>query len=124
MNYKKVLHYQPWLKLVNKNDISKRLLRLTKGDIFVAYNNTKDTFEVHSVNSFRLNESSIQVAIEPHMVNGFLVNDYKANNLKAHGRSLEDRREKVTRLYEKKENERFDTEQALKAIERTIGTKI
>ena len=124
MNYKQVLRYQPWLKLINKGDISKRLLRLTKGDIFITYNMTKDTYEVHSVNSFRINESSIQVAIEPEMVNGFLVNDFKANNLKQHGQRLEDQREKVTRIYARQEDERFNLNDLLSMIERTMGTKL
>lgn len=124
MNYKQVLRYQPWLKLINRGDISKRLLRLTKGDIFIAYNTTKDTYEVHSVKSFRINESSIQVAIDSNMVNGFLVNDFKANNLRQHGLELEDQRDKATRLYERHEEDRFKTEDILKAIERTMGTKL
>ena len=124
MNYKQVLRYQPWLKLINRGDISKRLLRLTKGDIFIAYNTTKNTYEVHSVKSFRINESSIQVAIEPEMVNGFIVNDYKANNLQQNSLRLEDDREKLSRIYARHEEERFNLEDLLKTIERTLGTKL
>ena len=124
MNHKQVLRYQPWLRLVNKHNISDRLLSLTNGDIFIAFNTRKDTYELHSVKSFRLSAGSSNANLEPEFVNGFIVTDFKANNLRKFAIDLESQRQRSDYLYKKAEEKRASLNDMLKIVERTIGTKI
>ncbi len=124
MNHKQVLRYQPWLRYVNKHHISDRLLNLTNGDIFVAFNTRTGYFELHSVNSFRLSAGSSNAPLEPEFVNGFIITDFKANNHKKFGMEIESQRQKKDYLFKKAEEKRSSLDNMLKTIERTIGTKI
>jgi hypothetical protein len=124
MNYKDVLRYQRELRFTNKNNISNRMLNLSTGDLFVAYNVLKGNYELHSVENFKINGISYNVTLEPEMVNGFLFNDFKANNLKMFVKEVQDKREKTNYRYEQAEEKRFDQTSNLNIIERTIGTKV
>lgn len=124
MNHKQILRYQPWLRFVNKHSISDRLLNLTNGDIFIAFNTRTGYFELHSVKSFKLSAGSSNAPLDPEFVNGFILNDYKLNNHKKNGLELESQRQKQEYLQTKAEEKRDSLDQKLKIIERTIGTKI
>jgi hypothetical protein len=124
MNYKQVLKYQPELRFTNKNNISVRMLNLSNEDLFVAYNVIKCNYELHSVENYKINGISYNVTLEPEMVNGFLFNDYKANNLKMFVNEVQDRREKTNYRLEQAEENRFNQVNSLDIIERTIGTKV
>lgn len=124
MNYKQVMRYQPWLRLVNKFSISDRLLELTNGDMFVAFNVIKQVYELHSVKSFRLSAGSLNATLEEEFVNGFIYSDFKANNHRKFRMELESQRQRNNRLYDKYEEDRMKTEDMLKTVERTIGTKL
>ena len=124
MTYLDVLKYQPELRLTNIYNISLRMLELTKGDLFIAYNVLKGVHEVHSVENFKINNISFNVALEPEMVNGFVYNDYKANNLKMFVKEVQDKREKTNYLLEQSNDKRQDKLASLEVIERTIGTKL
>jgi hypothetical protein len=124
MNYKQVLRYQPELRFTNKNNISVRMLNLSNEDLFVAYNVIKCNYELHSVENYKINGISYNVTLEPEMVNGFLFNDYKANNLKMFVNEVQDRREKTNYRLEQAEENRFNQVNSLDIIERTIGTKV
>jgi hypothetical protein len=124
MNYKQVLRYQPELRFTNKNNISVRMLNLSNEDLFVAYNVIKCNYELHSVENYKINGISYNVTLEPEMVNGFLFNDYKANNLKMFVNEVQDRREKTNYRLEQAEENRFNQVNSLNIIERTIGTKV
>lgn len=124
MTYQDILRHQPWLTLINRHNVSDRLLEVSRGDLFVVFNHIHQTYEVHSVESYKINGYSQNATIENNMVNGFLVNDYKATNLKEHGEELSSYRDKTNRLYDKHEEKRFDTSRLLKSIERTLGTKL
>jgi hypothetical protein len=100
------------------------MLELTKGDLFIAYNVLKGVHEVHSVENFKINNISFNVALEPEMVNGFVYNDYKANNLKMFVKEVQDKREKTNYLLEQSNDKRQDKLASLEVIERTIGTKL
>ncbi len=54
MTYKNILKYQPWLRFVNINNISTRLLNYSKGDIFIVYNTLTENYELHSISAFKL----------------------------------------------------------------------
>jgi hypothetical protein len=124
MNYIDVLRYQPELRFINQYNISLRMLELTKGDLFVAYNVIKALYEVHSVENYKQNCISFNVALELEMVNGFLFNDYKINNLKMFVYEVKNRREKTNYLYDKAEEESQAMLASLNIVERTIGTKV
>jgi hypothetical protein len=124
MNYKHVLRYQPELRLSNRYNISDRMLKLTKGDLFIAYNVIKGVHEVHSVENFKINNISFNVALTDEMVNGFIYNDYKANNLKMFVNEVKDRREKTNHLYDKAEENSQSKLSSLEIVERTLGTKL
>jgi hypothetical protein len=124
MNYIDVLRYQPELRFINQYNISLRMLELTKGDLFVAYNVIKAVYEVHSVENYKQNCISFNVALESEMVNGFLFNDYKINNLKMFVYEVKNRREKTNYLYDKAEEESQAMLASLNIVERTIGTKV
>jgi hypothetical protein len=124
MNYIDVLRYQPELRFINQYNISLRMLELTKGDLFVAYNVIKALYEVHSVENYKQNCISFNVALELEMVNGFLFNDYKINNLKMFVYEVKNRREKTNYLYDKAEEESQAMLGSLNIVERTIGTKV
>ena len=124
MNYIDVLRYQPELRFINQYNISLRMLELTKGDLFVAYNVIKALYEVHSVENYEQNCISFNVALELEMVNGFLFNDYKINNLKMFVYEVKNRREKTNYLYDKAEEESQAMLASLNIVERTIGTKV
>lgn len=124
MNYKQVLRYQPELRFINTNNLSNRMLKLTRGDLFVAYNVIKAAYEVHSVENFKINCMSYNVSLEKEMLNGFLYNDYKANNLRMFVKEVEDRRAKTNYRLEQAEENRLNENSSLKIIERTLGTKV
>lgn len=124
MNYKQVIRYQPELRLYNKNNISIRMLKLTNGDIFIAYNVIKSSYELHSVENFKINNISFNVSLEKEMLNGFIYNDYKANSLKKFMLEVQDKREKTNYRLEEAETNRLKETSALKVVERTLGTKL
>lgn len=100
------------------------MLNLSNEDLFVAYNVIKCNYELHSVENYKINGISYNVTLEPEMVNGFLFNDYKANNLKMFVNEVQDRREKTNYRLEQAEENRFNQVNSLNIIERTIGTKV
>lgn len=124
MNYKDVLRYQPELRLIDFYNISRRMLKLTSGDLFIAYNVIRGTYELHSVENYKINGISFNVSLDQEMVNGFIYNDYKANNLKMFMHDVKDRREKTNYRLEQAEENRLNQTSNLNIIERTIGTKV
>lgn len=125
MTHRNILQYQPWLRFVNINNISGRLLRYTKGNTFIAYNTITSQYELHSVDSFRLTGYSQNAVIEKEMLNNFLYKDYRATELKKFMNDLEDSRTLKNKLYDDHESKRkYRLANQLKEIERIIGTKI
>lgn len=82
MDYKAVLRQQPWLSLVNKHNISFRFLTYTNGDMFIAYNKLHKQYEIHSVRSYMLTDSSCNGVLEPEQVNGFAYEQFRESELK------------------------------------------
>jgi len=124
MNYKDVIRFQPELRFTNIYSISDRMLKLTNGDLFVAYNVIKATHELHSVENFKLNGISYNTSIPSELLNGFIYNDYKANNHKMFINDVQDRREKTNYRLEQAEENRFKDVSSMQVVERTIGTKL
>lgn len=124
MNYKDVLRFQPELRFVNLYNISNRMLKLTRGDNFIAYNVIRGSYELHSVENYKLNAMSFNVSLDKEMVNGFIVNDFKLNNLKMFLYDVQDRRIKNNYRYDEAEDRRFNETSKLDIVERTLGTKL
>ena len=82
MTYTDILRYNPHLRFVDAYNISSRLLEYTNGDTFIVYNTLKDKYELHSISSFFISDSSYEADIDKEFVNGFIYTDYRANELK------------------------------------------
>lgn len=125
MTYKSILRYQPWLRFININKISTRLMRYTKGDVFIAYNTLTSNYEMHSLQSFKLTGYSNNCVIEKEFLNDWLYKDFRCNELKKFLLEVQSSRELKNHIYDKQESQRsLRLKEQLKIIERAIGTKI
>ena len=125
MDYKAVLRYQPWLKLVNKHNISFRFLTYTNGDMFIAYNTIYNQYEVHSVRSYMLTDSSCNGVLEPEQVNGFAYEQFRESELKKFMLEIQSNLQKVNNLYDRFEDSRpASLDRQIKQIELTLGTRV
>lgn len=125
MDYKAVLKHQPWLEFANKHNISFRFLRYTKGDMFIAYNRITENYEIHSVRSYLLTDSSCNGVLEPNHVNGFAYEQFRESELRKFMLEIMSENEKINTLYDRQENSRSSSlAQSLKQIELTLGTKV
>ena len=125
MTYKNVLRHQPWLKLININNISVMLLTYTHGDIFIAYNTLNGEYELHSVKSFKLTGYSDNTIVDKDMLNSYLYTDFRCHEHRKFKNDLEDTRllrENYYNKYEEDSSKRKTNN--LKVLERIIGTKI
>lgn len=125
MDYKAVLRHQPWLRFANKHNISFRFLKYTNGDMFIAYNIKTGNYEVHSVNSYRLTDSSCNGVLEENQVNGFAFENFRESELKKFMLDIIHNNDHINHLYDKQESRRSDTlTRQLKQIELTLGTRV
>ena len=125
MDYKAVLRHQPWLRFANKHNISFRFLEYTDGDMFIAYNTITNNYEIHSVRSYRLTDSSCNGVLEENQVNGFAYEQFRESELKKFMLEIMSNNEKVNNLYDRHENSRHSNlERSLKQIELTLGTRV
>lgn len=125
MDYKAVLRHQPWLEFANKHNISFRFLKYTKGDMFIAYNRKTGKYEVHSVNSYRLTDSSCNGVLEENQVNGFAYEQFRESELKKFMLDIIHNNDHINHLYDMQESRRSNTlTRQLKQIELTLGTRV
>ena len=125
MDYKAVLRHQPWLSFVNNHNISFRFLKYTKGDMFIAYNKIHNQYELHSVRSYLLTDSSCNGVLEPSQVNGFAYEHFRESELKKFMIEAEAQLARVNALYDKHEAQSQNSLDArLKQIELTLGTRV
>lgn len=125
MTYKNILKYQPWLRFVNINNISTRLLNYSKGDIFIVYNTLTENYELHSISAFKLTGYSQNCVVEKDLLNDWLYKDFRASELKKFMLDIQSNRELKEYYYndfEQKRPERL--REQLKLLERVVGTKI
>lgn len=115
---------KPWLKLVNRNKITDRLLEATKGNAFVVWNNIQQTYELHTIEAYRLSGDSYNTSIPIDILNSFIIWDYKINDF---AKNLDEFiSEKMMHEHRKERmvsREQLLTEQ-LKSIGRVLGTSI
>ena len=125
MDYKAVLRHQPWLKFANKHNISFRFLAYTNGDMFIAYNTITNNYEVHSVRSYMLTDSSCNGVLEPNQVNGFAYEQFRESELKKFMLEIMSNNDHMNNLYDRHENSRSNSlDRQLKQIELTLGTRV
>lgn len=125
MDYKAVLKHQPWLRFANKHNISFRFLKYTNGDMFVAYNTINDEYEIHSVRSYQLTDSSCNGVVDPSQVNGFAFENFREHELKKFMLEIQSDLDKTNDLYDKFDNQRgVSLARQLKQIELTLGTRV
>ncbi len=124
MTYQDILRYSPWLKLVDKYDVSSRLLAETDGDKFVAFNMLHQTYELHSCRSFLLTASSCNATLDTELVNGFIIDDVKANDLNKFMYDIMSDQMHAESRQDKQEHNRWNLEERLKKIQRILGTNL
>lgn len=125
MDYKAVLRHQPWLEFANKHNISFRFLAYTNGDMFIAYNRLTNNYEVHSVRSYMLTDSSCNGVIEPDRVNGFAYEQFRESELKKFMIEIMSTNSRLNNLYDRHESTRSQSlDRQLKQIELTLGTRV
>ena len=120
------LRGNPHLKPVNICNLFERLLDISGNTLMLLYNTKRDTYEVHSLRSFNYNDESLNAVIEEDMLNGWLVTDFKANDVKKFGLELEGERELHNKTLEDQDEKGFDllTARTLRTIETMVGREI
>ena len=125
MNYREVLRCQPWLQFVNKHNISFRFLKYTRGDMFVAINKRTGNYELHSVRSFKLTDSSLNKVLEENEVNGCAYFSFRETELKKFMIEEQSRLDRLNYLYDMQEDKRRRAlDRSIKQIELTLGTRV
>lgn len=120
------LRNHTFLKPVHTYNLYERFLEATDNNILILFNIYKDQFEMHSLRSWRLNGESLNVVFEEDMLNGWLLNDYLANNNIKFGLEVAGDRELSNTMLESTENRGLEllTTRALKTIETMVGREI
>ena len=125
MDYKAVLRHQPWLEFANKHNISFRFLDYTNGDMFIAYNRINNNYEIHSVRSYMLTDSSCNGVLGPEQVNGFAYEQFRESELKKFMVEIMSANQSLNHLYDRHESTRSNNlDRQLKQIELTLGTRV
>lgn len=119
----KFLRAFPYLKPVRINNLFKRFLKESDGNMLMLYNTSRDTYELHSLRSFMYTGESINAVVPEETLNGWLVNDYRANDIRKFALEVEADRTYTNDLLDNYENKGFELLQkkALTTIEKMIG---
>lgn len=120
------LRINPHLKPVNLYNLYDRFLKKSKNNMMLLFNIHKDQYELHSINSWRLNGESLNVVLGEDMLNGWVLNDYLANNIKKFGLEVTSDRELSNTLIESAGDRGLEllTTRALKTVETMVGREI
>lgn len=124
MNYKQILRYKPWLKPVNVLNLCERLLERTNGNVFIVYNTIHNSYELHTLEAYKLSGDSYNTSLDIECVNGFIYYDYRANDYKLFKDEVASDRMRKELAYEKREKTRHNLDDIMKVVERTLGTKL
>lgn len=116
----------PYLKPVHIHNLFQRFREITGGNVLVVYNNARDEYEMHSLKAFQLNGESLLVVLEEDMLNGWLVNDYSANNIEKFGLEVQSERLLANEYLDRYDGKGLDllTKRTLKTVETIIGREI
>jgi hypothetical protein len=124
MDYKQILQYKPWLKPVNVLNLCERLLERTNGNVFIVYNTIHNSYELHTLEAYKLSGDSYNTSLDKECVNGFIYYDYRANDYKLFRDEVYSDRKRKELSYEKREQTRHNLDDMMKVVERTLGTKL
>ena len=119
----KFLRAFPYLKPVRINNLFERFLKESNGSMLMLYNKSRDTYELHSLKSFMYTGESINAVVPDEVLNGWLVNDYRANDIRKFSLEVEADRTYTNALLDNYENRGFELLQkkALTTVEKMIG---
>ena len=113
----------PYLKPVNINNLYSRFLNASHGTLMLLYNKTRDTYELHSLRSFAYNGESINAVVPDDVLNGWLIKDYRANDIRKYAMEVEADRLYTNSLMDNYENKGLELleKKALTTVEKMIG---
>lgn len=119
----KFLRAFPYLKPVRINDLYNRFLKESNGTMLLLYNKSRDTYELHSLRSFAYTGESINAVVPDDVLNGWLVNDYRANDIRKFALEVEADRTYTNEILDNYKDKGFELLQkrALTTVEKMIG---
>lgn len=117
------LRYNPELKPVHAYNLFNRLLEASDNTLMLLYDVKRDLYEVHSLKSWKYNGESMNAVLEDDMITGWLIHDFRANDVNKFGLELQGERELHNAYLDSQENKGFEllTTRTLKTIETMIG---
>lgn len=120
------LRNNPHLKPVHIYNLYDRFLEASDNSMLFLFNIKRDTYELHSIKSFRLNQESLNVVVEEDMLNAWVLNDYLANNNNKFVTEVSSDRDLSNSFMELNEDKGLEllTTRALKTIETMVGREI
>ena len=127
MNYKDILRIKPWLKLVNVGSISKRLLKSTNNNAFIAYNLIKNEYELHTVQAEYLSGDSYNANIPQDVLNQWIIEDYNSTDFQKYvddAMSSQQMSEYLNSDVMEQKRRNLELRYQLGTIERVMGTKL
>ena len=116
----------PYLKPVNLYNLNERFQKVSNGTMMFLYNMARDTYELHSLKSFKLNSESLQAVIDEDALHGWLLIDFRANEVTKFGLEVQGERD-LTNAFIDSNSERgleLLTSRTLNTIEKMIGREI
>lgn len=119
----KFLRSFPYLKPVNIHNLYNRLLKHSGNNLLLLYNKKKDTYELHSLRSFRYNQESLNAVIPDEILHGWLVTDVRANDNRKFSQEIQSERtlaNETLDLYADRGMELLQ-HRALTTVEKMIG---
>lgn len=121
-----ILRMYKELRVINCGNITDRLLDASNGDMFVAYNTLRDTYEIHSVDSFKQNRMSINTTIEEEQLNQEIIEIIKSSDIRRFGTEIRSDREYIEKLFDNREDEAMERvhDRGRKMIETYLGREI
>ena len=120
------LRINPHLKPIHCNNLFERFLKISNNIILIVFNIHKDQYELHSLRSWKLNRESLNAVLEEDMLNGWLVNDYLANNNLKFSTEVSSDRALTNAYIDSSDGKGLEllTTRALKTIETMVGREI
>lgn len=120
-----ILRTKKELVYYNSYNISDRLLKVTNGDMFVAFNRKKDQFELHSCFSFKKSRQADSMNANPDqkLLNDWIVKDVKAKDTRKFLEEFMDRDVYIDQIADEAE-ERWDNsflESGMNEIRNLLG---
>lgn len=119
----KFLRSFPYLKPVRIHNLYNRLLKHSGNNLLLLYNKKKDTYELHSLRSFKYNQESLNAVIPDEILHGWLVTDIRANDNRKFSQEIQSERTMTNEtldLYADKGMELLQR-RALTTVEKMIG---